>query len=453
MIIVIAAVVVLLAAFLIWQNNFPTVDEYAVESPALPEELDGCKIVQLSDLHNKAFGADQKRLVAELEKIEPDLILITGDLIDKRRTREDGWGNALSLIRQAAELAPVFYVSGNHEWESGLYRKLRPQLETLGAEVLDNGFVILDHGDAALSVMGLSDPAAFSKSVKAGQPMKKEELPACAKKMGERLDWLCEQQEPNAFQVLIAHRPQLLEMYAGAGVHLVFSGHAHGGQVCLPGLGALYAPDQGWRPAYTEGPYIMDNTVMIVSRGLGNSAFPLRIFDRPQIVVVTLSAPEEETPEELADETPAETGVAEPDEDLWEAAGVNAAPENPEPETFTADIAAEEAGEDDLPDALNLGELPDGWTESAESAPEAEETLEAGETPEDAAASMEEYQQEEAPEEPEEASEEPGADEASGAALSMDAPAPDDEEMLERMLAGDFPAMNEAPDETEKTVN
>lgn len=444
MIIVILALVLLLAAFLIWQNNFPTVDEYAVESPALPEELDGCKIVQLSDLHNKCFGEDQKRLVAELEKIEPDLILLTGDLIDKRRTREDGWGNALSLIRQAAELAPVFYVSGNHEWESGLYKKLRPQLETLGAEVLDDGFVILDHGNAALAVMGLSDPAAFSKNVKAGQPMKKEELPACAKKVGERLKWICEQQEPNAFQVLIAHRPQLLEMYAGAGVHLVFSGHAHGGQVRLPGLGALYAPDQGWRPEYTEGPYIMDNTVMIVSRGLGNSAFPLRVFDRPQIVVVTLKAPEEDAPEDSVDLPPEEMDSAEPDEAFAAAAAEGVVQEAAEPDVFTVETAPEEA---EFPDALNLGEMPEvSWTE-----PDEAEEEEEGGTPEAEMVSPEDDPQPESiPETPAEEPDESGEEELPAAGLSMDAPAPDDEELLEQMLAGDFPLMNEPPDEAKK---
>lgn len=343
-----ALLLLFIAAFLVWQNEALIVEEYAVESPALPEELDGCKIVQLSDLHNKRFGEDQKRLIAELEKISPDLILITGDLIDKRRTKEDEWSNALSLVRQAAELAPVFYVSGNHEWESGLYKKLRPQLETLGAEVLDDGFVVLDHGEAALSVMGLSDPAAFSKSVKSGGTMQEEEREACERKVEERLQWLSGQQEEAAFQVLIAHRPQLLERYAQAGVHLAFCGHAHGGQVRLPGIGALYAPNQGWRPKFTEGAHIEGDTVMIVSRGLGNSAFPVRLFNRPQIVVVTLCTPKEEAednllvPEEeigmaapIAEEIPGDAEEAIPEFVIDENT------EEPEPEPEPVDAVSE----------------------------------------------------------------------------------------------------------------
>lgn len=398
-IVIVAALILLAAAFCFWQNNAVDVDEYVVESPALPEELDGCRIVQLSDLHNKRYGEDQKRLIRLLEKAGPDLILVTGDLIDKRRTKEDRWGNALSLIRQAVELAPVFYVSGNHEWESGLYKELRPQLETLGAEILDDGFTVLDHGQASMAVLGVSDPAAFSKDVKQGRPMKKAELPACVDKVRERLEWLCGQQDETAFQVLIAHRPQLVGMYAAAGVHLVFSGHAHGGQVRLPRLGALYAPDQGWRPKYTEGPYIQGNTVMIVSRGLGNSSCPFRILDKPQIVVVTLRAPKEA--EEELDE---------------------------------ASIDPSEAGEEAAVDG--------------EAAPMAEQPREPGEEREEPYMGMEEEldESEKSSREPEEEAAEP-ADSSEYDAGSIDG---DDGEAVKQMSEEAFPMMAELPGEPDE---
>lgn len=419
----------LVGIFLWWQDNSLQADEYEVESPILPKTLDGCKILHLSDLHNKSFGPDQKRLVDEIEKIEPDLILISGDMIDKRRTKEDSWGNVLSLIRQAAQFAPVFFASGNHEWESGLYSKLRPQMETLGAEVLDNGFVVLDHGDAALAVMGLSDPASFSKNVKEGSKMEKEELPGCMAKVQERLEWMCGQQEENAFQVLIAHRPA--DVYAKTGVHLIFCGHAHGGQIRLFGKG-LYAPDQGVLPQYTEGPYILDNTVMIVNRGLGNSGFPFRIFNRPQMITVILRSPdggEEDEPEETTtEEVIAEAGAEASQE-----------PETIEPDTESDADEAEEPYSGETEEVPPLDQVPqemipvEGLAE--EENPEASQEMLSGEAPEASEDNEEISEATEAEPEPaEDIPKESGAAQSKARSVT-----PEEKEAFERMLEDAFP--------------
>lgn len=444
-ILVIAAV--LIGVFLWWQDNSLQTEEYEVESPVLPGTLDGCKILHLSDLHNKSFGPDQKRLVEEIEKIEPDLILISGDMIDKRRTKEDSWGNVLSLIRQAAQFAPVFFVSGNHEWESGLYAKLRPQMETLGAEVLDNGFVVLDHGEAALAVMGVSDPAAFSQNVKEGSKMEKEELPDCMAKVQKRLEWMCGQQEEGAFQVLIAHRPS--DIYAQTGVHLIFCGHAHGGQIRLFGKG-LYAPDQGTLPKYTEGPYIIDNTVMIVNRGLGNSGFPFRIFNRPQLITVILRSPdggeedelEETITEETADSQEAGSLVPEGEPDQEEAS-----PDG-EPSAEELEETEELPPSDQVPQEMVLMEESSDGEETSEDSQEpipeeAQEEEDSQEESQDVSAEEEEENSEETEDETEligNVPEEPSEDDQPKARSVT----PEEKEAFERMLEDAFPDEDKA---------
>lgn len=439
-VILLVIVAALVSIFLWWQDNSLQTDEYEVESPVLPKTLDGCKILHLSDLHNKSFGPDQKRLVEEIEKIEPDLILISGDMIDKRRTKEDAWGNVLSLIRQAAQFAPVFFVSGNHEWESGLYPKLRPQMETLGAEVLDNGFVVLDHGDAALAVMGVADPASFSKNVKENGKMEKEELPDCMAKVQERLEWMCGQQEENTFQVLIAHRPA--DIYAQTGVHLIFCGHAHGGQIRLFGKG-LYAPDQGVLPQYTEGPYILDNTVMIVNRGLGNSGFPFRVFNRPQMITVILRSPDageddglEETNTEEVIADAGETADAQETETMDPAIGSD--PDQAE------DAPAEEYGSGEAEDMPPVDQVPQEMITVEESSEEEspEDSWENQDNQEESQDALSEEESEESSggteAEPEPSGDIPEESENSDE-LKTRSVTPEEKEAFERMLEDAFP--------------
>ena len=275
--IVLAALCALLAClipYLLWANTVLTVSH--VELDLLPGE-GSFTIAQVSDLHNAEFGGGNGELLTILEEAEPDLIAITGDLIDSRRTDP---APALAFLEGAVELAPVCYVTGNHEFRAyDAYQDLKSHMEELGVIVLENESMVLE--EVPLRVIGLDDPSFGVRSDPSATPEQivQGALTALAPQAGEE----------DLRTVLLAHRPEYVELYAQHGADLVLSGHAHGGQVRLPGVGGLYAPGQGFLPAYTSGLYQIGETSLVVSRGLGNSLFPLRVNNRPEVVLVELA--------------------------------------------------------------------------------------------------------------------------------------------------------------------
>ena len=252
----------------VWDNFRLTVSNYTLKFPELPEKFDGFKIVQVSDLHNARFGKNQSGLMSAIREAKPDMIAITGDLFTTER-RE----NAYSFLKQAAEIAPCYYVSGNHEQRfADYYSEIKPHLERLGARVLDDELVSITKGGEKITVIGLSDPTFFrTKSPE--------------ESTDERLSLL----ESDGFTILLSHRPELFEVYAKHNVSLALTGHAHGGQVRIPFTHrGLYAVHQGWFPKYTEGIYSENNTKMVVSRSLGNSTFYPKINNPPELVIIEL---------------------------------------------------------------------------------------------------------------------------------------------------------------------
>ncbi|HHZ16035.1 MAG TPA: metallophosphoesterase [Clostridia bacterium] len=262
-------------AFFHWQNNGLVVTSYEFVSAKTPPGLDGYRIVQFSDLHNKDFG---KRLLAALQDQQPDLIVVTGDLIDNLSKDMEP---SLNLLEQALLLAPVYYVSGNNEMKSGRYEELAARLTGLGVTVLDNQAVTIEHRNYSFNLIGISDPL-FRR---AKGERDKDKIIALVK---ETIEQKMTSPSSSGLNILLAHRPELFSTYAECQVDLVFTGHAHGGQVRLPLVGGLVAPDQGFFPKYTSGLHVRENTTMVISRGLGNSVIPLRLFNRPELVVVTL---------------------------------------------------------------------------------------------------------------------------------------------------------------------
>lgn len=259
-------------AYLFWGNNSLTVSTYTVSPEGLPESFDGYRIVQISDLHNKNFGS---RLPDKIRELEPDIIAVTGDIIDSYSTDVEA---AVDFIESIRDIAPVYYVTGNHENRlPEEYASLRAEMESMGVTVLDGKSVTLEKGDDEICLMGIDDLNFFGSSImNEDRILFSENLSSLAEQAGERVG------------ILLSHRPELLHIYAENGVDLVFSGHAHGGQIRLPFVGGLFAPAQGFFPEYTEGVYQSGETSMIVSRGLGNSLFPFRIGNRPEIVVCDL---------------------------------------------------------------------------------------------------------------------------------------------------------------------
>ena len=272
-----AVLIIACISFCIWQNNSITISESDYINSKIPDEFNDFIIVHISDLHNKQFGKNQKYILTKFEGIAPNAIVITGDLVDRRKYDLD---KAMAFVEGALDIAPVFYVSGNHEAWSGKYSTIKSELEDAGVHVLDNGVIRLSIGDSSIHMFGVRDPDFHTSNYLEGTDIT------------EMTDQFKKWSSYKSFKILLSHRPELFDLYCENKMDLIFTGHAHGGQVRIPFIGGLVAPDQGLFPKYTSGYYTKDESTMYVSRGLGNSIIPIRIFNRPEIVVVTLKTKE-----------------------------------------------------------------------------------------------------------------------------------------------------------------
>lgn len=264
-----------LILFCLWQNNSLVVTNSTYSNIAIPRDFNDFKIVHISDLHNKSFGVKQSRLLNTIKKQSPDLIIITGDLVDRRRFDLE---SAMHFISGAVNIAPVYYVPGNHEAWSGKYSEVAASLTQAGVTVMEDTALELSIADSSIRILGLSDPDFLTSNYLDGTNTSHLEA--------QLLEW----SSYDGFKILLSHRPELFDLYYQYDMDLIFTGHAHGGQFRLPFVGGLFAPDQGLLPKYTSGSYTNNSTTMFVSRGLGNSVFPLRLFNRPEIISVTLKS-------------------------------------------------------------------------------------------------------------------------------------------------------------------
>ena len=270
-----AAILAALTLWIAWGNTALELNAYTVRSSKLPDRFIGFRIAHVSDLHNAQIGKDNGKLLSMLRDAEPDMIAITGDLIDSRNTHIE---IALQFIREAVKIAPCYYVTGNHEARVNAYSALKAGLEDAGVIVLEDAQTKISIGDETISLIGVNDPSfqtdyLFGDS-EAVMNAKLEELHTAS----------------DGFAILLSHRPELFDLYAGHGIDLVLSGHAHGGQFRLPFIGGLVAPNQGLFPEFDAGIYTEGNTNMLVSRGIGNSILPFRVNNRQEVILIELQA-------------------------------------------------------------------------------------------------------------------------------------------------------------------
>ena len=265
----------LLALWCLWGNGALMASRITVCDPRLPEAFHGYRIVHLSDLHNARFGEDHTNLVRLIEAEQPSIIVMTGDMIDSRQPHVE---LTLALAEKLTALAPVYYVTGNHEARiPETAERLIEGLRERGVRVLRGETVELTQGGASIGLTGVDDLGVYyrdAQTIDGAKAALSEALAALVKEDG--------------YTILLSHRPELVDLYAESGACLALCGHAHGGQIRLPGVGGLFAPGQGVFPTYDAGLYEESGMVMVVSRGLGNSTFPLRINNRPEIVTVQL---------------------------------------------------------------------------------------------------------------------------------------------------------------------
>lgn len=267
---IILALIAAAAAFLIKDSRDDLeISRYEVKSQKLPESFDGFKIVQLSDLHGAEFGEDGMGLVEKVKELEPDIIALTGDFV----TDEGDLAAVEKLAARLVKLCPVYFISGNHEFGSGLAVKVRNILERAGVKYLSNEYLTISRGEDGILLGGVEDPLAYADM------LSPDEL---AQKMNDAA--------PDAFKILLGHRNYWMTEYPELPVDLIFCGHAHGGLIRIPGVGGLIGTDRRLFPDFDAGEYNNGRYTLIVSRGLGNSVSIPRIFNRPEIVCVELSS-------------------------------------------------------------------------------------------------------------------------------------------------------------------
>ena len=275
LIVALSILLIILMIWTIWGNTALELNKHAIKSSKIPREFDGFKIAQISDLHNAQMGDSNEKLLAMIKEADPDIIAITGDMIDSRRMDIQV---ALDFAKEAIKIAPCYYVNGNHELRVLEYEDLKEGLKEIGVIVLENEKTDITREGKILTIIGLSDPSLEARYIYTEE--------------GEILDLYLNKlsKKDDNYKILLSHRPEYFDLYCEAGIDIVLSGHAHGGQIRLPFAGGIIAPHQGFFPKYDGGLYEKDETNMIVSRGIGNSLFPVRFNNRPEVVLIQLQA-------------------------------------------------------------------------------------------------------------------------------------------------------------------
>ncbi len=268
----IAVLVLALIAFIwwiVWANKAVQLNKISISAPC---EL---KIAHISDFHNAKLKNNNADLVSLIRDAQPDIIAITGDLIDSRHTNAQV---SIDFVTELAKIAPCYYVPGNHESRMEKeYGELKSALERLGVTILCDSKTIYEKDGQVYTIIGIEDPMFV---------LEKDSVEKSCEIIREKLAPLAENNE--GYTILLSHRPEAFEEYTRAGVDLALTGHAHGGQVQIPFIGGLIAPNQGFFPKYSEGLHQKDNTSMVISRGIGNSLCPIRVNNRPEIILIEL---------------------------------------------------------------------------------------------------------------------------------------------------------------------
>lgn len=272
------------------------ISRYQINSKEIPQKFDDYRIIQITDVHSIRKEEHKEKILNKLKKENPDIIFVTGDLVDseyysteniKYQNKEIDFPDRLTLefMEELVDISDVYFVYGNHEMillddpENNIFKK---KLEDIGVKILNNKKDIITIDEQKIRLLGIQDPAALYKDKKYAY------IDSNKEKVKTILDNLTYNQE-NEYTILLSHRPEYFELYNEYNINLAFTGHTHGGIIRLPIIGGLYAHPQGWFPKYDGGFFNKDNFNMIVGRGIGYSKVQIRIFNPPEIVLVTLN--------------------------------------------------------------------------------------------------------------------------------------------------------------------
>ncbi len=261
------ALFALAAGFVYWQNFTLQVEPVELFFESLPPQFDGLRVAELSDLHGRSFGKNNVRLLRTLQKARPDMICICGDLFDEKTDLT----MLEPLLTGLTDIAPVYYVTGNHEWQVKNLREILQKMRGWGVTVLENEGRVLSRGGAEMVVAGVHDPCG---------PYDMKTPAALVRELRSA--------QGNDFILMLSHRNDELAMWSQLGVQLVLSGHCHGGVVRLPFVGGVFGTRRELFPEYDAGVYRQDGTTLFVSRGLGYTNVHFRLFNRPHVPIMIL---------------------------------------------------------------------------------------------------------------------------------------------------------------------
>lgn len=261
----------LFSGFIYVENNALTKTKLQYKSSKIPNAFENFKIIQVSDLHNKLFGRNQEFLIKTIVEENPDIVVITGDIYYSYKKKIS---NSMVFLKQISKMYPVYFVTGNHEQRDKKWDKHKQIIESFGVKMMDNKSERIYKDGEFIQIYGLKDPSFYMRAVR-------------YEVFEQKLQKLKKQLDDKRLAILLSHRPERFEIYARNDVDLVFCGHAHGGQVRLGNQGII-SPGEGFLPKYTGGVYEKDESTMILSRGLGRTIFTTRLFNKPDIVSVTL---------------------------------------------------------------------------------------------------------------------------------------------------------------------
>ena len=261
------ALFALAAGFVYWQNFTLQVEPVELLFESLPPQFDGLRVAELSDLHGRSFGKNNVRLLRTLQKARPDMICICGDLFDEKTDLT----MLEPLLTGLTDIAPVYYVTGNHEWQVKNLREILQKMRAWGVTVLENEERVLSRGGAEMVVAGVHDPCG---------PYDMKTPAALVRELRSA--------QGNDFILMLSHRNDELAMWSQLGVQLVLSGHCHGGVVRLPFVGGVFGTRRELFPEYDAGVYRQDGTTLFVSQGLGYTNVHFRLFNRPHVPIMIL---------------------------------------------------------------------------------------------------------------------------------------------------------------------
>lgn len=278
---------IVLGTLLFYKNETEKLEitEYEIKNSKIPKDFDGFKIVQVSDLHNKSFGKNNSELLEKIDSENPDIVVITGDLVEGDNKN---FHIALNLIDELIKKYEVYHIIGNHEQKS-LIKKYKKEYETYFKELynksiknLNNDKICLNRGNSNINIYGFIVPLNYYPYFFKNYKNRKNRL---ADKFIQESLGVIDKEEYN---IMLAHTPFFFEDYEDYGVDLVLSGHVHGGIIRLPLVGGVLSPNREFFPKYDFGKYEKNNTTMLLSKGLGGSKVLIRFNCKPEIVSITL---------------------------------------------------------------------------------------------------------------------------------------------------------------------